>query len=177
MQTFIPLAHSYAASVAVLDYQRLGKQRVETMQLVTAITGLAFPTDKEVAGGKVEGRIFNRGQHRGWQHHPAAVMWSDNVLALLAYQEATCDEWEARGYLDTCREKTRALVLDHQRREAGWGRIVPVALHPSWWGDDRIHASHRANLVRKLPERYLLLWPNTQPINGYIWPSPKGTTS
>ena len=40
MQTFVPEATSYAASVRVLDRQRLGKQRVEVLQIVSALTGL-----------------------------------------------------------------------------------------------------------------------------------------
>ena len=163
MQTFLPLADSYAASVSVLDQQRLGKQRVETMQLVTAITGWAFPSEREIAAGRTPGEIFQRGPARGWQRHPAALMWKNDVFALLAYQAATCAEWTSRGYVDTCLEKTALLVAA--------ARPLSRRLRPSWWGDDRVHASHRANLVRKLPERYSRLWPEVEPVDGYFWPS------
>ena len=38
MQTFLPY-ESFAESAKVLDWRRLGKQRVEGMQIIKAITG------------------------------------------------------------------------------------------------------------------------------------------
>ncbi|MCM3554595.1 hypothetical protein M3697_05675 [Janibacter melonis] len=52
MQTFLPYA-DLAATAEVLDRERLGKQRVECIQVVRA---LVVPGD-------------------GWRHHPAATMW------------------------------------------------------------------------------------------------------
>jgi len=54
MQTFLPYA-DFKRSAQVLDYRRLGKQRVETWQLIRAING----------------------ETRGWRNHPAAVMWRE----------------------------------------------------------------------------------------------------
>jgi Pyrimidine dimer DNA glycosylase len=83
MQTFLPY-EDFALSAQVLDRQRLGKQRVETLQIVKTL----------VRGG-------------GWQHHPAVKMWRGHVPALVAYQDAICFEWhEIRGYKDTCLDKT-----------------------------------------------------------------------
>lgn len=81
MQTFLPYP-DFARSAAVLDRQRLGKQRVEVLQLLKAIT----------TGG-------------GWSNHPAARMWRGHTDALCRYGEAVCQEWIERGYSDTCMEK------------------------------------------------------------------------
>lgn len=78
MQTFLPYA-DFKRSAQVLDYRRLGKQRVETWQLIRAING----------------------ETRGWRNHPAAVMWRDHVPALAVYGKVICEEWIRRGYNDS----------------------------------------------------------------------------
>lgn len=90
MQTFLPYA-SFRRSASVLDRQRLGKQRVETMQIMNAIS--------------------NPGT--GWMNHPATMMWSPFACALMKYQVAVCEEWLSRGYKDTCLEKTRIIHREH----------------------------------------------------------------
>ncbi len=82
MQTFVPYA-DFQKSAKVLDYRRLGKQRVETLQLVRCNLEVSL----------------------GWKNHPAAKMWADNVNGLIAYGVAMCDAWLDLGYKDTCRDK------------------------------------------------------------------------
>ena len=91
MQTFMPYA-SFAMSAAVLDRQRLGKQRVEVLQLLKALT----------AGG-------------GWSHHPAALMWRTYTNALVEYGVEVCNVWRERGYVDTCRDKIEAYRISGRR--------------------------------------------------------------
>ena len=86
MQTFLPY-ESFSASAAVLDRQRLGKQRVENLQILNALLNPEY----------------------GWQNHPAVKMWRGYEPALVEYQRAICDEWTRRGYRDTCLEKSLAL--------------------------------------------------------------------
>lgn len=119
MQTFVPLP-SFSQSAKVLDRQRLGKQRVETLQLLKALAG----------------------ESKGWVNHPAALMWRGHTEALVAYGIAICDEWIARGYKDTCRDKI-----------AAYGSNGVVEL-PHWWNQNEVHASHRSNLLRKDPQHY-----------------------
>lgn len=83
MQTFLPYA-DFKESARVLDRQRLGKQRVETLQVMKALYEPTY----------------------GWRNHPAVKMWRGHEAYLLAYQEAICNEWTSRGYKDTCLEKT-----------------------------------------------------------------------
>lgn len=83
MQTFLPYP-SFEQSAQVLDRQRLGKQRVETLQVLRALSG----------------------QTAGWVNHPATIMWRGYEPALIAYGVAICDEWvTGRGYRDTCKDK------------------------------------------------------------------------
>jgi hypothetical protein len=81
MQTFLPYA-DFVSSAECLDSKRLGKQRVECLQLLNALLG-----------------------YGGWRHHPAAVMWSRHPRALVLYGTTICDEWIRRGFVDTCRPK------------------------------------------------------------------------
>lgn len=88
MQTFLPYP-SFVDSAQVLDRQRLGKQRVENLQIMKVLVGASS----------------------GWANHPAVRMWRGHEGALLAYQHAVCSEWvDVRGYKDTCLEKTIALA-------------------------------------------------------------------
>ena len=77
MQTFLPYP-DLAASCRVLDDKRLGKQRVETFQVLRALTWPEY----------------------GWKNHPVAKMWRGFVPGLVAYGLASCREWAARGYAD-----------------------------------------------------------------------------
>lgn len=91
MQTFLPYP-SFIKSAKVLDRQRLGKQRVECLQILKAISDPEY----------------------GWQNHPATKMWRANPQALCHYAEAICLEWISRGYRDTCLNKISEYYLRDQ---------------------------------------------------------------
>ena len=82
MQTFLPY-ESFEKSAQTLDWRRLGKQRVEGMQIINAITG------KKRKDGK---------PYKGWINHPCSVMWKDYVPALKHYSNVIIQEWITRGY-------------------------------------------------------------------------------
>lgn len=82
MQTFLPYP-SFVESARVLDRARLGKQRVEVLQLLKALL---------VPGS-------------GWTNHPAAKMWRGHEDSLAGYGTAVCVEWTRRGYRDSCLDK------------------------------------------------------------------------
>lgn len=96
MQTFVPEV-DFHDSLACLDYKRLGKQRVETLQILKALSG----------------------QTAGWVNHPATRMWRGFGPALAEYGLIACDLWIAKGYKDTCRDKIAAL-----RDEFFPGRLI-----------------------------------------------------
>ena len=146
MQTFLPFA-DFARSAAALDTVRLGKQRVETLQVMRALTVPDY----------------------GWRHHPVVKMWRGHRPALMAYQDAICDEWVGRGHADTCRLKTLD-ALDAVREDGEAYRSGAFAL-PPWVGSEDFHRSHRSNLLRKDPEFYGSLGADVPPDLPYVWPS------
>jgi hypothetical protein len=139
MQTFLPYP-DFEQSAKCLDYRRLGKQRVEAWQLFETVTG----------------------KRSGWKSHPAARMWNRYEVPLLRYGLTMCDEWLARGYRDTMRERFLRALLD---------RMPHPAVLPGWFGLCELHASHRSNLLRKDSKHYGQFgWsePNDLP---YYWPT------
>ncbi len=75
MQTFIPFK-DFEECARVLDYRRLGKQRVECKQILNAM--------QKTSGG--------------WVNHPATKMWKGYEPALRQYMRAIILEWIDRGY-------------------------------------------------------------------------------
>lgn len=140
MQTFLPY-ESFTKSAAVLDRQRLGKQRVENLQIMRALLDPSY----------------------GWQHHPATNMWRGHELYLNDYHIVIVGEWTDRGYKDTCLEKMDALMQPF----IPFTDIGP----PAWLGDEAFHASHRSNLLRKAPDHYRQYWPNDLDDLEYVWPT------
>ena len=95
----------------------------------------------------------------GWRNHPAAKMWAGYEMALTQYNDFIIKEWIVRGYSDTCLAKNAALMF-----QMTWTG------HPPWLGDERVHASHRANLLRKMPEHYSQFGWTEDPSMPYYWP-------
>lgn len=94
----------------------------------------------------------------GWANHPAVKMWNGYRGGLLLYGIAVCKEWIQRGYKDTLLSEFELLLQQNSDLEM-----------PAWFGDDRLHRSHRSNLTRKFPEYYSLLWNEPNNIK-YFWP-------
>lgn len=144
MQTFLPYS-DFAASAAALDYKRLGKQRVETFQLLNAIRGVdKFGEPK---------------QHKGWVNHPAAVMWRQYVPALALYGLAMSSEWIARGYKDTMYERFETILVDGVR---------DIEM-PYWFGREEFHTSHQSNLLRKDFDFYSQRFDGVRSDLDYVW--------
>ena len=148
MQTFLPYP-SFSQSAECLDRSRLGKQRVECLQLLNVLLGKS----------KV-----NKNGKRGWENHPATLMWKGHERALVDYAVQMCDEWIRRGYKDTCRDKITSSV----------DTTKPV-VYPSWVGDMAFHVAHRSNLIRKMPEHYQKLWPTVTGDLPYVWPASRAS--
>jgi hypothetical protein len=77
VQTFLPYP-DLRISCVVLDDRRLGKQRVETYQILRALTWPQY----------------------AWKNHPAVRMWRGFLPALVEYGLHNCREWTRRGYAD-----------------------------------------------------------------------------
>lgn len=146
MQTFLPYPDPIK-SAKCLDYRRLGKQRIECLQILNVLLGRSKPNKR--------GRI-------GWANHPAVLMWKGHERALVDYAVQMCDEWIGRGYKDTRRAILTSLIDMSQ----------PI-VYPMWMGDESFHIAHRSNLIRKKPEFYQPLWPNVRGDLPYVWPTAK----
>jgi hypothetical protein len=146
MQTFLPFP-SFDESAHVLDGPRLGKQRVESLQILRA---LVVPT-------------------YGWQRHPAVTMWRGFVPALTAYGLATVREWTQRGGADSVGEQLLEFAPEVAGRPQSW--LEQQGLLPPWIGDARVHESHRSRLIAKAPEIYRPLFPGTPEGLEYVWPA------
>jgi hypothetical protein len=140
VQTFVPYTNNLDNAKA-LDYRRLGKQRVETLQILRAL-------DPE-------------SPLRGWRSHPAVRMWAGYEGGLARYGLTMVWEWVRRGYVDTrCGPQLAAFAA-----------AFPDPKLPPWWGDDRIHLSHRSNLIRKDAATYAPLFPDVPDNLPYYWPT------
>ena len=151
MQTFLPVP-DFEESARLLDSPRLGKQRVETLQVLRA---LELPD-------------------YGWTSHPVVRMWRGRTPALVAYGLATVRVWRERGFADS----THTLIAEFAPDVVGVPQeeLARAGMLPSWIGDEAIHLSHRSNLLAKEPDFYRPLF---QPLFGaepedlpYVWPGP-----
>ncbi|NPC95631.1 MSMEG_6728 family protein [Nocardioides sp. zg-DK7169] len=149
MQTFLPYP-DFEASARVLDARRLGKQRVEGIQV---IRGLIVPG-------------------YGWRHHPAVRMWRGYVEALGRYALTCCEVWVEEGRADTCAATIRSdlagVGVERVRGQDDLGRADAL---PPWLGDEDFHRSHRSALVRKDPGFYRSRFPDVPDDLPYVWPS------
>ncbi len=149
MQTFLPYP-DFAASAGVLDRKRLGKQRVEVLQILRAL-------------------VSDPGS--GWRHHPAVRMWRGYEEALAAYGVAVCRAWRARGHADTCERKyLEELAHLGVRRVRSQEELARAGALPPWLGDPALHRSHQSALVRKDPAWYGPRFPGVPPDLPSVWP-------
>jgi hypothetical protein len=149
MQTFLPYA-DFELSARALDLKRLGKQRVECIQVVRGLTRSDY----------------------GWRHHPAVLMWKGHEEALGRYAFTCCEVWNERGFADTC-----AATVAVDLRRAGVAAIrsqqdlEAAGALPPWLGDPAFHTSHQSALVRKDREHYGPMFPGVPDDLEYVWPS------
>ncbi len=141
MQTFLPHSN-FHESAKCLDMKRLGKQRVEVLQLLNS---------------------FHKPDYKGWKKHPAREMWRGYENALVYYGICICEEWISRGYKDTCLGKISAFFRETESKDKS---TVPM---PPWLGNEQLHLSHKSNLIRKYPEHYKAYWPDIPDNIPYLW--------
>jgi len=147
MQTFLPYP-SFERTARVLDDRRLGKQRVEALQIL-------------------------RAQHvpnYGWRHHPAVKMWRGHDEALVSYGVTICREWIRRGHDDTVLQQLVALAPDGE--VLSQPELRRRGLLPPWLGKRAFHRAHQSSLLHKSPEHYGAAFPNVPDDLPYVWPEP-----
>lgn len=142
MQTFVPYP-SIKMIAESLDNKRLGKQRSESKIILQTLDKKKWSPQAKI----------------GWANHPAVLMWEGFEDYLRLYSIGICQEWRRRGFEDT----TLAFFLES-------GSFEGSPLRPSWWGDERVHESHRSKLIAKLPEHYEDRFSETPRNLDYYWP-------
>ena len=145
MQTFLPYA-DFSKTASCLDNKRLGKQRVESMQILNIL----LDTTSTV----------------GWRNHPAVLMWKGHEGVLFEYLETICNEWKSRGYNNT---KLEIYVNETKSKFSNF--LDSHKKIPSWLGLDKFHDSHKSNLLRKDKSYYSVNQWNVPDDLEYIWPS------
>lgn len=125
MQTFLP-SLSFEQSARWLDSRRLGKQRVECLQILKALTDSNY----------------------GWQNHPAVKMWRGYEYYLVDYALGICDAWIERGYKDSCAKKIYQTYKDSQSDYPNVEKVYPP------WLTEEFCSNHRAILLGKAQENY-----------------------
>jgi Pyrimidine dimer DNA glycosylase len=150
MQTFLP-SPDFGESARILDVRRLGKQRVEAIQVLRALLVPGY----------------------GWRHHPAAAMWSGYEEALVRYGLEVCAVWCQAKNADTC----AATLVDDLVRGTGiegartQPKLAAAGELPPWLGDEAFHRSHQSALVHKDPEHYRRHFPDVPDDLPYVWPA------
>jgi hypothetical protein len=150
MQTFLPYP-DFLASARTLDQKRLGKQRVETIQVLRGLTRPDY----------------------GWRNHPAVKMWAGYEEALTRYGLDVCAVWCEPGRADTCAatmvtDLTAACGLTTVRTQA---ELASAGELPPWLGREDLHRSHRSSLLRKDPGHYGPQFGDVPPDLEYVWPA------
>ena len=152
MQTFLPY-RDFRRSAAVLDDRRLGKQRVETLQILRALTWETY----------------------GWKRHPAVRMWRGHLPALVRYGVDITDQWLRRGRADTVRDQL--LEFTAPAGVPSQQDLAAAGLLPAWLGQRDFHRGHQSALVRKDPGHYRRYFPRIPDDLPYVWPVPNSESS
>jgi hypothetical protein len=149
MQTFLPYA-DFEKSMRTLDLKRLGKQRVEVIQIVRALTVPGY----------------------AWSSHPAVLMWRGYEEALGRYGLTSCKVWTERGFGDSCAATITADLCRTGITEIrSYEELAEADVLPPWLFDESVLLSHRSSLLRKDPAHYGPLFPPDTPDDlDYVWP-------
>ncbi|MFF5858077.1 MSMEG_6728 family protein [Streptomyces sp. NPDC012751] len=158
MQTFLPDS-DFRRSALLLDRRRLGKQRVEALQVLRGLTVPGY----------------------GWRRHPAVRMWHGYEEALVRYGLEVCRVWREHGHQDSC---AASLVAGFAGCRPGapvrdQAALAAAGELPPWLGDAAFHRSHQSALVRKDRDAYAEVFPGVPADLPYVWPSSDrdGTTA
>lgn len=131
MQTFLPFP-DFKETAKVLDYRRLGKQRVEAFQILRALEDPEY----------------------GWQNHPAVLMWRGFDDALGLYYNTIVAEWEYRGFRNTM----KLVELPTNIKFPGW--LWDPRLHTSHQSNlVRKDAGHYRKYFPDVPDDLPYYWP------------------
>ncbi len=148
MQTFLPYS-DFETTARCLDVKRLGKQRVEVIQVIRALTVPGY----------------------GWASHPAVLMWKGYEEALGRYGLTSCEVWLEHGFSDTCAATMRVdLSQVGVTSIRSYAELASASALPDWLFDPALHRSHQSALLRKDPGHYRGFFPDVPDDIPYLWP-------
>ena len=134
------------ASLSCLDNKRLGKQRVETYQILRTLLG----------------------ESQGWANHPAVKMWSGYESALALYGYISCSIWLDKGFKDSLMPKFVDYIVDL----SSCVNQKTCSIDEPWWiSNAELNKSHQSNLLRKDPVHYGQWFKSVRDDLPYLWPS------
>lgn len=124
----------------LLDSKRLGKQRIEALQILNSLVGISKPSN-----------------------HPAFKMWKGYEEYLLySYIPAIMNEWKRRGYSNT--------LCDIRVEELKKMVPMPGELEQPEWFGEKVFVTHKSRLIQKNKEYYKPLFPDVPENLAYYWP-------
>ena len=185
MQTFLPYP-SFSQCAKVLDNKRVQKQLLECTQILDILlnkkshtcVNCKFTTDepdidillkhcKYITADGVDATTIHKFQKTPWYNHPAVNMWRGYEVSLIQYSHEillVCN----LGRINTA--KLTETLAKQYNQISYHGSISP------WWlGNDKLHKSHRANLLRKHYDHYKLYF-NEDLTIPYWWPTAEEKT-
>lgn len=187
VNTFLPYP-SFEESARVLDWRRLGKQRVEAQQILRVLEDLEVVAQAlrlRYEGGSVSQYIRNVvSRYRAlpcllvqktngtlyWQ--PRIIQFEGRPIKLGWVNHAATRMWF--GHLGSLRLYLHAMITEWVRRGFKNTMSLPALsnniTHPPWLGLPDFHLSHQGNLIRKDPTHYSPLFPHVSASNTYVWP-------
>jgi hypothetical protein len=139
MVTTFLIDPDFTTSAKLLDYRRLGKQRLEAKQIVNILENY-YEWDLINDNGNL--KLVSRVKKQGFNKHTAVMMWWGYVDALKHYYNIIVTEWVRRGYKNTM-----------QLYDVNLEKIV----YPPWLKWNALYYSHRARLCEKNPNFYSFL--------------------
>lgn len=162
MNTFLPYP-SFKDSAKVLDFHRLGKQRIECLQILNCLKIGPYQYNETIQPKKTP-----------WYFHPATQMWKGYEKSLAIYGLYICNEWINRGYKDSCFDKLQLYIPNYIFKEDNYidysGLSSLLYPSPKFLGNKDFHLAMQSNLIRKAPDFYKPIFGFDIPENlPYIW--------
>lgn len=178
MQTFLPYP-SFSECAKVLDNKRVQKQLLECTQILDILlnkkshtcVNCKITTDEPdtdlitlcifTKAGK-DTYDIHKFQKTPWYNHPAVKMWRGYEVSLIQYSQEILLVCNLRK-INTAK-LTETLAKQYNQIPYSGG------ISPWWLGNDKLHKSHRANLLRKHYDHYKHFF-NEDLIIPYWWPT------
>ena len=139
MQTFLPYP-DFQQSTRVLDNKRLGKQRVEAMQILQTLTSDA----------------------KAWRNHPAVKMWAGYEPALAEYCLHCCLTWLERGFNDSIIAKVLPYYQNDSHPIAYPPWLGDEAFHTSHQSNLLRKDAEHYNQFFSVPDDLPYIWPTKE---------------